>query len=47
MSLGHLDTLVFSHEMYDQVDRAMAFQAPPYPPASGGIKGGRRGGSVT
>ena len=27
MSLGHLDTLAFSHEMYDQVARAMAFQA--------------------
>ena len=27
MSQDHLDTLAFSHEMYDHASRAMAFQA--------------------
>ena len=27
MSQNHLDTLAFSHEMYDHASRAMAFQA--------------------
>ncbi len=40
MSQDHLDTLSFSHEMYDQAARAMAFQVPSLNlPAAGGAGG--------
>ena len=43
MSQDHLDTLAFSHEMYDHASRAMAFQAPPFSPRQRGDKGGAEG----
>ena len=47
MSQDHLDTLAFSHEMYDHAARAMAFPVSPLnPTASGEERGGGRSGNA-